>query len=128
MPEKENDDVQRIERGSVRPAVAMAAHMASHLYAARVGAITAAQFVELFNSTAANEPWRDHSINLRTAALMVATALQLQATLGQAVAFTSMHSPTDPAAAQAGEHAQRTMEAVAALSALADQFGGGAHA
>jgi hypothetical protein len=103
----------------------MAARMAQRLYAARAGAITADEFQELFNSTSASGEWSKHGITLRMAALMAATALNLQAALGYAAAVSAAGSPLDPATAQASGHAQRTMEAVEALCGLADQYGGG---
>lgn len=125
MSKKEKNEPHRIDRGLVHPAVAMTVLMAHRLYAARIGAITAGEFEELFRSTAANAVWSDHGITLRTAALMVATALHLQATLGATAGLSSGASPSDPAAAETSLHAQRTMETVSALSALANQFGGG---
>lgn len=125
MSEKEKNEPHRIDRGRVHPAVTLTAHIANRLYAAHAGAITAGEFQDLFQTAASNTVWSDHGINFRTAALMVATALHLQATLGSIAVPLSKASPSDPAAAEASRHAQRTMETVAALSALADRFGGG---
>lgn len=77
MAGKRKNEPHRIDRGPVHPAIAMSAHMAQQLYAARAGAITAEEFQELFNTTAASAIWRDHGITLRAAALMAATALHL---------------------------------------------------
>ena len=125
MSEKEKNEPHRIDRGLVHPAITLAQHMAHGLYAARTAEITAAEFQELFHSTATSADWRDYGITMRTAALMVATALHLQAALGPTAALSPGTSPSDPAAAEAIMHAQRTMEAVSALSVLANQFGGG---
>lgn len=125
MSKKEKNEPHRNDHGPVHPAVAVAAHMAQRLYAARAGAITAEKFEELFESTAATSEWSKHGIELQTAALMMATALNLQAALGYAEAVSAAGPPSDPATAQASEHAQRTMEAVEALGVLADRYGGG---
>ena len=128
MSEREKNEPHRNDHGPVHPAVAMATHMAQRLYAARAGAITAEEVQELFNSTSASGEWSKHGITLRTAALMVATALNPQAAIGHEAAVSAAVSPSDPAAAQASAHAQKTMEAVAALGALTDQYGGGSRA
>ncbi|CAM2762291.1 hypothetical protein JHFBIEKO_3549 [Methylobacterium mesophilicum] len=110
MFEKEKNEPHRINHCLVHPAVTMAAHMAQQLHAASVSTITAAEFEELFETTAAQTDWRDHGITLRMALLMASTALQLQASLYSAILKESCE-------------AQSNMKTVMALSAIADQFG-----
>ena len=107
------------------PAATMATLIARQLNAGRTSAITKVEFEKLFKTTAAHEDWRDQGITLRMAALMVATALHLQATLGAVAGLSSGASPTDPAMAEASAHSQQTLEFVSALSALEDLFEGG---
>lgn len=125
MSKKEKKEPHRIDRGLLHPAIALTTHMASCLYAGRAGSITGEEFKDLFQTAAANAIWSNHGINIRTAALMAATALHLQATLGSIRDLQIEASPSDTAAIETSIHTQRTMETVSALSALADHFGGG---
>lgn len=128
MSEKEKYEPHRIDRGPVHPAVAMAAQMALTVYANWTGPITAEQFERLFNEVAVQGHWAELNVNMRTVALMMATALQFGALLEQNAGLLAAESAADPIAAQASEHANSAMETVASLSALADQFGGGPRA
>jgi hypothetical protein len=118
----EADDVHQVA-SPVYPAVALAVQMALSAYQNRTGPITAEQFERLFRGVTIPNYSRKWNLDMGTAALMMATALQTVALLEQNAGLVAAKFASDEVAAEVSERAGKAMETVVSLGALADQFG-----
>jgi len=109
---------------TIHPAVSMAVQIAATVYSNRAGPVIAEQFEQIFDEMAVKGHRAKLNVHMRTAALMLATALQFGASFEQNAGLLPATSASDPAAAEGSRRANRAMEAVASLSTLADRYGG----